>query len=379
MVKPKPKGKSPKSPGHRGHDDTRSPYKTKLTGASKRNIKFDEIEFESQQSPLQSLKNKIRKTNKSPQLPQGKNKSIDSNSDNNSNSNQIMTRKALNLTEFTTGQLAEKLDVAENRSNKSRKSIPVATSSVQPVEANKSVVSDSEDQIMTETAITTEVAGDDPLDYEDSSEEERQKAKKERVSGRRYVERKFPSEANSEYGNLTIDESQEQMDDGEQDDQLMKEIEDNPRLWGMVQRMVSKASTSTHHEAEPVVKTKPNKRKSAPAAKGRNLFNKSLSPISRKSYSDATMYVPALKQKRITESANSPTYDKLKGSMDSDVLDKISNYLERIRIENSGKGSLDETERDGNEPESPVESDQEESAEQAAAQMELQSMKRPKK
>ena len=162
--------------------------------------------------------------------------------------------------------------------------------------------------------IETEVElhpGADDFRREDSSDEEDSQASVGRRSGRLIVERTFDD---GSAGTRTIREQPA--------DQIMQEIGDNPKLWDMVKRMVNKAKGG-----EP----------STPRYMRQNNIVASI-----KSPSDTTIYSPALKKKRFDRNSERDIHEQLS----DDMFDKISNYIERVRLETSSKANQDDQQSD---------------------------------
>ena len=110
----------------------------------------------------------------------------------------------------------------------------------------------------------------------------------------------------------------------------MKEIEANPGLWSMVNRMVNKAQK--HPEPTATVSVAVNQQQ---AVQGKDRDDNSYPCTPKaKSYSDSTLYRPALKQKVVgVGSPNNQIDDEPEMNLDDEAFDKISNYIERVRIE----------------------------------------------
>ena len=75
-----------------------------------------------------------------------------------------------------------------------------------------------------------------------------------------------------------------------------------------------------------------------------------------KSRSDTTIYSPVLKQKRFDKNKEVDVNEQLS----DDMFDKISNYIERVRLEVSQKGSAEDDKAEGNEPASFMQTSDEE-------------------
>ena len=316
MGKPKGKTKPNGSPGTPGAKGKISPYKTKLSGGKRANIKFDEMAATSgngQRSPTSSPRKKGRKlANKTPPPSDGKN--INSNSTAiNTEIPPYGTRSKRKLGGTTTADLARVLELVEKER---RTGSAITRQQKQKTDnINNSIVDESSDG---ELNIVTQVSGDldedGALQAEDSSDEETHD-RSNRIPARRVVERDFAAEAAAK-------------NSSNEDGLLMDEIERNPELWNMVQRMVNKAKGGKETETVSGIQAK---------NIGRQLPNLLVPPPQPKSASDTTIYTPALKRQRIEKSQNSP---KTGPGISEDMFDKISNYIERIRLEASeGKQS----------------------------------------
>ena len=330
MVRPKNTSGTSQTPKGKGTGEKQSPLKSRLSASKRQNILFDEMPgAERRPSPCNSPRKKGRKLNKSPKKQEGKSANMSKGTNNNATMtlpiNQSLGRSTQSkgdLNQTSTSELAKILDLVENQNrretakNRSRRSNGINKS-------NPVVENNSPNEMEIETTVEINSEDRDLFRTEESSDEEAEDRRETRVSGRRVVER-----------DLTTNKmSYEQ-------DKLMKEIDENPALWGLVQRMVNKArddmpdcQKNTEHTGKNqstnqhiVVRTP----------------NKGPTDLVRPQ-SDTTIYTPALKKRRIEQSVNSPPR---KGN--TSVYDKISNYIECIRLE------ADEREEQGDDEDVPV-------------------------
>ena len=130
--------------------------------------------------------------------------------------------------------------------------------------------------------------------------------------------------------------------------QIMKEIEENPTLWGMVQRMVKKAEStaSTADQGNSFNCVQPEKDIGTPCMVRQTQNIVTSGATKTKSRSDTTIYRPALRKERVEQSVNSP----VNVGISDDMFDKISNYIERVRLEATENQQTEATEEGYNEP-----------------------------
>ena len=347
---PNSQQKSNKKGNQRGSDSDgdKTPQKTRLTGEKRKNIKFDEMDdLQNSQSPLKS-------PNRKSQRLEYQRKGIKLSNLISQNNNAIPGVSKTSKKPDTVSDLDKSIGrefkspektVSPEKTLNPQSKIYAKSSSQIITEADESKEDQTthpiEGEILTDVELG--VQEDDDFPREESSDEETDH--RFRKDGRRVIERQFPPREDNTAGSQLSDED------------LIKQIEQNPRIWNMINGMVNKAQsnqsnvdqqdfpeavatvTEATNESTPL-NTKQKRMGNKVTDRGMNESNL----VKTKSHSDTTVYVPALNKVAVENMVKSPEIIKpttpVRSQTNTDeVFDKISNYLDRIRIEVSEKGS----------------------------------------
>ena len=269
-----------------------------------------------QPSPTSSPRKKGRRLAKTTSKPKGKAKSEQRGVNNNAVPTLPQdrgTRSRVDLKSSNISELAKNLEVVEKER---RKEAAIARKlAMLENEKNDSLLDEESGSDMEiETEVTLHPKDDEFRTEESSSEEEG-----------------VETELQSTGQDLGVSQSSDDRDvTANPEDQISKEIQDNPGLWDMVQRMVNKAKAGESSKSRSTRTGAVSEKTAGNKGKPRN--NKRAGSILTKSNSDTTIYTPALKRQRIQKSIGSP---QVPIENQGAVIDKITNFVDRLRLEAS--------------------------------------------